>query len=528
MALYDPELGEDGLPVDICPGEDVELGNNDCVGATRIEWTQRQGPAASQFNFNSDNQPIITGSGPVAGRYTLRRCCFYETEGATQPVETQPGLTCPEAAMVGDLVSINLAGCDGIADWTVTGSALLTAVNNQVAYVSANDAGTYTVEVTCNNANGSSFGYQCEIVFYPDTQQFTTTTSEVAVITAVECGEFCTCEDVDIIIGCDSPNQENVKTPVFFEEILPLAEKPVIEVLTPVRMTGNPLPALTCNDVIEKPCEEDLCCDQHVPAIIWNDVANCGWTIESTQEVNGTSAYGAFGNNAGGKLCFTGAVTITLSGPPAFIDTLVLYGHNMTNATITTSPLVPFGGGPATTGVVSDKSCLEGYTNPVIVYFNEVNDNITELTVTITPDDPTKTVCIQQIVAGRKLLDLWPNGLPDTWQNPFLGGSREIRIREGNCGITSVTSKRKRASLSIPVECISESVYKECVMPLIRYLECPNPLLFAWSINRCPQDLFYGYLTGLVNPVSYEDGFEPIQSLEFEGYIRQPQSKEFA
>lgn len=526
-------------PVDIaCAGDGpfagAFLGQNDtgCAGADTVEWTQLAGPAASQIEFIPQTPDVTLALAPNPGLYTIQRCCIFQVEGPPQSgtPDVTPGIQCPGAAIVGEIITLTLNGCEnGIVTWSSSGnSGVITPVDNQTALLSIVDdaAGLISITANCQLPDQALQTFTCDLFLYPEDQEFDVTVAPSIQLDVVECGEICVYEEVDVLFtDCEAvtPEKDEIEFPGKPE--LPPLEKPEPTPLTRVRMTGSPLPPYNCSYTLECCGQEECCCDEHVSAILWNDVFNCGWEYDAPA-VNGTNIYNAMGYNPGGKWCFQGTTTINLSGPPAFIDTLVLWGHNMTDATITTSPLVPFGGGPATTNIVSDKSCLEGVSLPIIVYFDQVNDSVTNLSITITPADPSQVICISHVFAGQKFFFNENWGLPEDWTNPFFGSDREVTVREGSCGPVSVTSKRKRISCSIPIDCYSDAEYKECIKPILRYAHCGNPLMFAWSINQCPTDLFYGWVDGTNEGSSKEDCFNT-NSIDLSGFITQPQVKDF-
>jgi len=282
--------------------------------------------------------------------------------------------------------------------------------------------------------------------------------------------------------------------------------------------------AYACNGFeLELECEDDICCSTHVPAFIINDVCHCGWSIDGAG-IEGTTAANVCSCAIGQPWIFNGSGSVTFSGPATLIDNLVIFGHNMESATITTTPLTQFGGGAAQSGRCTDIICDGGYLRPITVSFADVPESVDSVTVTI---DATSTdggpVCIDQIILGRKFF-LPSNALLTTFINPFTGTDYEYEIKESDCGLLSRRSRRVAVPLAVEIDCINERYAFEQLRPLMRYLR-NHQVVFYWSINNAPQEVFVGWLDGVQSGAVYEDANTQMASIQARGFISQLQDK---
>jgi hypothetical protein len=202
---------------------------------------------------------------------------------------------------------------------------------------------------------------------------------------------------------------------------------------------------------------------------------------------------------------------------------MVIWGHNITDGSVVTAPLAPFGGGATGIGVVNDGACMDGYTQPVVINFDQVSDNITNFTATITSngDGP---VCIDRVFIGRKLF-LPDDRLPLSFINPHDGDDYELEVKESACGILSRSVKHTACDWSLEI-CADDEYLCNVWRPFLRYAR-RHGFFFQWSRNRKPNDIINAWLVGKqAGSVADEFGTSTV-SLNARGFITQPQPKLF-
>jgi hypothetical protein len=524
------------LPDQVCVGSTIEFGTP-LASNQRAEWTAIRTPAACQPDISSPGSALTDIEFLCVGTFEIQRCVYTQTEDAPpDPIEPtdQISIGCPLSMLAGESINVSLFGCEnGTVDWTITGDALFTPTSNTGGIVTANGAGIVDLSVICTSfdADGNETIQEasCQFEVFEQDQEVICFTAEPFVINAVSCGEICECQTCVVVV--EDCQEECIELSIGFvaqgcKDCEGVQPEPVPFTLT--GLGGSDLPPIICDDEIDFGCdlEDPFCCDEHQPAILWNDASNCGWTFTATNAVNGSDISMAFACNIGQQFCFEGSTQILAQGDNLFIDTLVLYGLTMEPGMVTTSPLTKFGGEPLEVNPITDDACIGGYSIPPTVYFDQVDQSIDMLMITI-EGEPGQIYCIDTLFLGRKLF-LPDNAIPQPWTNPFRGMDREVSVKYSDCGYPiSAYSTKKESTLNLNIRCISEQWAKQTLAPLMRYLECPNPLLFAWSINNCPHEIFYGYVEKNEGS-TYNNSIYQQTTITAKGWIKQQQPKDFS
>ena len=518
----------------MCAGIPAEPSVIGCENASRVEWEVLDKPLGAQVIFSDDTSPDSTIDVTQDGPYKLRLCCYYDTGVVTAPVAPELQVTCPKGVLAGQVANIQLLGCeDGTVEWTVTGVATTGITGNNTGAVVTTDpdnaGGGAIVSVTCTqfdiDGNETTEIRSCSFITYPADSQLVCTTSPAVTSEFVVCGTICECTDVTLVFDCDDEQRcQSAELGMVFIECPECEEPEPCEPLERLEFLGvDAAQIAACNDLLSC-CDVDLCCDPHLPVLLWNDICNCpGWTIDAPA-IEGSSIYNACGCNIGQKWCFEGSATIVASGPAQFIDVMVVWGHNITDGSISTSPLAPFGGGPTGVGVINDGACIEGYTQPVVINFDQVNAPITDFTATITAAGPGPT-CIDKIFIGRKMF-LPDDRLPISFVNPHDGDDYELEVKETDCGILSQSIKQVPCDWSLEI-CADDEWMCEEWRPFLRYAR-RHGFMFQWSRNRKPNDIINAWISGKQQGSTSNEFGESTVTLNARGFITQPQVKQFA
>ncbi len=250
------------------------------------------------------------------------------------------------------------------------------------------------------------------------------------------------------------------------------------------------------------------------------------WTITATNGLN--SIINACSCNDSQFFQFQGSTSINLSGPITFLDSIIIWGHNITDGSIQTSPF-PLNqenpdneGQPVDIGVFNDGSCTDALICPIQVNFEDVPpDGISDLTIDIV-SNTDDVICIQQLFVGKKFF-LPCDRLPATFNNPHDGSDYELDIKTSRCGRLSQTLEHVPVPLELELECVSREWLDEEWRPLLRYMRRYG-VLFQHSRNNSPKDIFSGWIPRKGG----ESVFDPDTctysvSLSAEGYTTQDQ-----
>lgn len=509
--------------------------------ATRTEWEVLQKPVGSQVIFSDDQIAQPTISVTEDGVYIFKLCCYYdEGEVNTTGIGFDPGLTCPLGVVAGSVATVKLNGCDDGSISNATASAPATGIifdNDGVGSVTTDitGSGTVNVSVDCtifdDDGNATTQTYTCSFdVIESDTILICETTAPVDV-SFITCGQTCFCSEATVIFDCEETICDTAEIGLVFIDCPECPEDEECEELIPVPLTGGSMAIVQPDDIIDCGCYEERIYDKDAPLIHWNNICACpDWTLDANA-VQGSSIYNACSCSAGQKWCFEGSATITATSPNGmFIDSMVIWGHNMVDGSVTTSLSL---GETTGIGVVTDDACIEGYTQPTILSFSsgivnegdvDQRENVTNFTATITNNSGGLT-CIEHIFIGQKLF-LPEDALLESFENPHDGSDMELETITNDCGPLSRTLKRVPVPLNVDIECVDLGWIKEVWRPYIRYAQ-RHGVLFQHSRNNCPQDIFYGWIQGPIGPsrYSYDDGYSV--TLSAEGFITQPQPKLF-
>ena len=530
------------FPEDTCPDQAVTPEVFGCEGASRIEWIVAEKPAGSQVLISNDTIEAPGFEFSEDGSYTLTICCHFDEDGsAPNGVPTPRGLSCPLSVIAGQVAEVQVVNCEAanieLIGFTggVTGSSF---DNDGTGLITTdpNSPGPISITVRCTifdeDFNPISADFTCTFEAIDPNDDLIESVGPPSDFEFVNCGQSCECTSITVIVDCDAKASDTAIIGIVFKECPPCEDPEECEEFEIQPLVGTSNAAYQeCAETALFGCEE-LCCEPHRPLLFWNNLLNCpGWTAEAPA-IEGSSIYNTASCNPGQKWCFEDSATIIFTGPPQFVDALVIWGHNMTDGTVTVSPLEQFGGSNTiSTGVTNDGACMEGYTQPIIMNFADpeelpvgspqVDDRIiTELAVTIT-SNTGGPVCIDQIFIGQKFF-LPDDTLPLNFQNPHTGSDYEIEFTEGSCGPLSRSLKHTPIEMSFSVECMDERYMKEKWRPFIRYAQ-RHGLMFQWSRNRCPQDIFNGWITGPIAPAVYNNAHYQTATMQARGYITQPQ-----
>ncbi len=290
---------------------------------------------------------------------------------------------------------------------------------------------------------------------------------------------------------------------------------------------GSPMPEYTCPDeflVDCGDCEDQRCSRPHRPVFFYRDVCALGWTLEAEGLDEGSNIYDMCSCNMGQSIEFTGRLVIRGQGDPMLINTVMIWGHNMVDATVSTFPAGPFGGNPTNVGVTSDNSGLGGYLTPVIINWADAPESTGEFEIIIESnnDDP---ICINQISVGSKFF-LPRDELSEGFVNPHDGLDQEAEQILSDCGPLSRFLVRKPITVPLPILDVSTKWLKTEWRPFLRYISRYG-LQFQWSREQCPGDVFNGWVKGVQQGSSFDTCDNQSITLIMEGYITQPEVKRY-
>ena len=501
--------------------------------ATRIEWDVIDKPAGSQVIFSDDTSAESTIDVSADGAYTIQLRCYFEEGVVAPPAPVAPNLACPISVIAGNVATVILTGCqDATIEWSASGVATgISGDSVQVggkanATVTTFQEGTATVVAICRitDADGveTVTQFTCGFeVLAADTELACITSAPVS-FSFVSCGESCQTSEAIFVFNCEENSCLSAQIGLVFKDCPPCEDPEECEPLERLEMLGVERASLTpCEDFIDFGCDV-VCCDPHKPVLFWNNLFSCpGWVFEGAAS-EGSSVYNAAGCNPGQMWCTDGTATLVASGPAILVDTMIIWGHNIVAGSVTTSPLKQFGGAPADISLVGDDACIQGYTVPIVINFADVPESITDFTATIASADGGP-FCIDQIFIGQKLF-LPDDRLPLSFQNPHNGTDYRLEVTSSECGPLSRSLIHTPVPMALDVECVSEEYMCEKWRPYLRYAQ-RHGVLFQWSRNRKPNDIFSGWITGPAGPSSYSSPHEQTVTLQAEGYITQTQSK---
>jgi len=432
--------------LDACAGTPLRINLTNVDEAARCEWNVVDKPAGSQVTFADDaamdgTEITVTED----GAYHFQVCCFFE-EGSVQQVDAQqPTLSCALGVRAGDTAFVSLSGCEnGTVEWSTLTPGVLTSisgdVNGATITTDPDSAGFFAVEAICRefdiDGNETVSALLCFVNVIPQDTELVCTTSPAVDVTFVPCGVRCECTEFVIIFDCEDAERCQTECINFFAKECP-----------------DPEEARTVEECAD--CYDDpICCDEHRPVLMWNSLCACpGWEFEAPA-IEGSSFHNACSCNIGSQWCFEGSATIVASGPATFVDVMVIWGHNISDGQVTTAPLAPFGGGPTGIGVVNDTACIEGFTQPVIINFDQVpSEGITDFMATI-ESNGNGPVCIDQVFIGQKMF--LPNDLlPLSFVNPHHGDDYSLETKESACGIISRSIQHEPCDWSLEI-CASD------------------------------------------------------------------------
>lgn len=509
-----------------CSNDPLNIQILGAPGSIRCEWEVLDKPAGSQVIIPDDqffeNDVEVTED----GAYQFRVCCFYEEGVELPPPVTAPEIACPLKVVAGDTANISLIGCqDASIEWSGSGAGFTSITGDENGATVTTDPaqpGIIVINVDCtqfdNDGNPITTPLSCLFqVIAADTELVCATGPQVEV-EYVNCGERCECVDFTVVFDCGEEVCSSDSIGIIFKDCTPCEEDENCPELVQINVTGGQAPGLSpCNDLIEC-CDTSLCCDPHAPLLMWNNLCVCpGWTFDAPA-IEGSSFYNACSCNPGQKWWFDGPVTITGSGPNRFIDAFVIFGHNIQNGQVITSPLVPPDGDPVTIGAVSDSACIEGYTMPLVMNFEDSGE-VTNISITITPNGPGP-FCIDQIFIGQKFF-LPDDKLPLNFINPHDGDDYSLEVKESECGILSRSIKHEACDFSLEI-CADDEWLCEEWRPFLRYAR-RHGFMFQWSRNRKPTDIISAWLVDKQQGSSANEFGESIVTLKARGYISQPQ-----
>jgi hypothetical protein len=500
-------------------------------GADRVEWITLEQPVGSQVTFGSPGAALTTIEVSEDGQYTFEACAYYDEGDPGDQINNEAiALNCPLSAIGGNLVTITATGCeDRLLTWNVSGVPVtsFTASGQSVAITTDPlGAGGVIASVTCEDADGNVEALSCSFVVIPaapapDIEFVTGPQTEV---TAVTCGTSCVCDQHTVTFNCGVDSEECAELGLVFLDCPDCPPDAPCEDIERVEFLGVEAAQITaCEDILAC-CDTEICCDPHMPVLMWNNLCSCpGWTIDAPA-AEGSSFYNACSCNTTSQWCFDGTATIVASGPAQFVDVMVIWGHNIADGSVTTSPLSPFGGGATGVGVVTDGACIPGYTQPVVINFDGVNAAITDFTATITSADGGP-VCIDQVFIGQKLF-LPDDRLPLNFVNPHDGDDYELEFKEAECGgILSQSIKHVACDWELQI-CADDDWICEYWRPFLRYAR-RHGFMFQWSRNRKPNDIINAWLPNKQQGSVADENNDVIVTLNARGFITQPQQPVF-
>ena len=505
--------------------------------ATRTEWSVLEKPAGSQVIFSDPNIPEPQISVTEDGTYVFQMCCYFDEGDVTAGnAGFDEGLSCPLGVIAGQVANVTLNGCENgsISNATVTGAATgITFASDGTGRVttSVNGSGRVDVSVDCtlfdNDGNSTTENFTCSFEVIAFGTVLACETSAPVTSSFITCGQSCRCDTATVVFDCGIVSENSAEIGLVFMDCPPCPDDEECEALTRIPLTGSKLPSPIPININDCGCYEENIYAKDQPVLYWNNICSCPtWTLEA-DSIAGSSIYNACSCSAGQKWCFEGSATITATSTEGmFIDSMIIWGHDMTDGSVITSLSE---GRETSIGVVSDDACIDGYTQPVILSFGSGRTNeddedqregVTSFTATIT-NNTGGPVCIQNIFIGEKLL-LPEDALPEDFQNPHDGSDMQLDVEVGVCGPLSQTLKHVAVPLSLTFECVDLGWIKDVWRPYIRYAQ-RHGVMFQWSRNNCPQDIYWGWIEGPVQASTYteDDGYSV--TLEAEGFTTQPQ-----
>lgn len=433
-------------------------------------------------------------------------------------------LGCPTSVIAGEDAVFTLSECDHenqAVTWSAAGLYTNIVGTQTEAFISTEECeeGPITVTATCTEEliDGTIITTTLTCETFVKSVKFTECeVSENICVDVQLCGLYCECEEISVIAQCEFENcitssfggvavdclKENIDNSEICEQLNKQALLGVKAILPD-----------QCNEYWDIDCEQ-LCCEPHKPVFLTGDVCNCGWTITGAG-VNGTTAANACGCSAG-KLQFDGSITITGSGPSAFVDCVVIWGHDIASGSVN------FNGVTEDINLCFDGQACEGFAQPIILSFEAVQ--IGAFSLTINSNDGV-TNCIDYMFVGRKLFTE-ELALVEGWQNPHNLLDYEAELKESECGVLAVDFKHVPVDTTLTVSCASEDWIKTQWRPYLRYIGCGNPILFQYSINRCEDAIVYGWPSGS-GFSSYTDPWRQTVGLNARLYTSQPKIKRF-
>lgn len=531
-------------PDDLCAGTTAYPIVSGCENNSRVEWQVITKPVGSQVIFSDINSENSGIDFTEDGTYIIRLCCFFDEGEITAQPQTGNAIDCPISVIAGQTGEIVVYGCgDATLDWTATGAATgISGANVASSGVATGTVttgttpGTGTVTVVCTivdiDNNETTETLVCDFEVLPEDSLLTCVTSPPIEMDFITCGQSCSCAEATFVVDCQEVTCQRGRIGLVFKDCPECEESPECDPIEFLRLEAGSSSAAACSDLDECDCGEcSICCDTHRPTFFYNNICHCpGWTLEAPA-VEGSSIYNACSCAVGQQWCFIESATIVASGPPAYIDSVILWGHNLTSATVTTSPPEIYEFGPTNVELYGDDSCLEAVSKPVTIKLssNKVDpedpdprENITDFTVTIT-GQPGQLICIDQIFIGERF-KLPDDELPDGFVNPHNGTDYELITKESSCGPLSRALKHVPVPFEFELECMTDQWVCEEWRSFIRYAQ-RHGFYFQWSQDRKPEDLFYGWITNAIPGSEYTFAGEQTVGFSAEGYITQPQVK---
>ena len=433
-------------------------------------------------------------------------------------------LGCPSSVVAGEDAIFTLSECDHenqSVEWSVSGSYTDIVGNELQAFVTTEpcDAGNLTVTAICEEfdieGNITQTVLTCDVEI-KTAKYLECEVSEAVCIEVVTCGTFCECAEFEITHQCPFDNCITMTCGIIgidcpadiVENNLPCPELEAVQLIGQKAILGD-----QCNDEWITDCET-FCCEPHKPVFLTGDVCSCGWEVAGAG-VNGTTAANACGCSSG-KLQFDGSITLAGSGPSAFVDCVVIWGHDIASGTVT------FNGITQDVQLCFDGHSCEGFAQPVILSFPPMQ--IGAFTLTINSADGV-TNCVEYIFVGRKMFTE-ELALVEGWNNPHNLLDYEAELKESDCGVLAVEYKHVPVDVTLTIACASEEWIKTEWRPYLRYIGCGNPILFQYSINRCENAIVYGFPSGS-GFSSYTDPWRQTVGLNARVFTSQPKIKRF-
>lgn len=504
--------------------------------ATRCEWQVVGRPPGAQVVIEDPLAPTSTTiEVSQDGTYSFQVCCFYDetqNSGDDQPttgIEVPDRLFCPRAVVAGDTAQIIAFGCeDATIEWSFTSGPVTSVTGNTTSATVTTDpnaSGVAIITATCTrvDVNGTEVvqNLACPVTVLPADSELDCVTSAAVEVEFINCGESCDCFDFTMVFDCENGMTCSEDVLGFTVKQCPPTPNPDedCEELVRVEVTGVPAFLAPCNDSIDC-CDYSICCDDHRPQLLWNSLCNCpGWTFQAPA-IEGSDFHNACGCTPGQRWCFEDSATIVASGPQQFVDVMVIWGHNLQNGIVTTSPLAPFGGGPTGVGIVNDNACIEGYSEAVVINFDQPPENgITDLEINI-DSNGQGIVCIDQVFIGQKFF-LPDDLLPASFVNPHDGDDYELEVKESECGILSRSTRHTPCDFSLEI-CADDDWLCEHWRPFLRYAR-RHGFMFQWSRNRKPNDIINAWIPNKVPGSRWQEDGTSIITLPARGFITPPQ-----